>query len=206
MRVLRPSRRGPLLHQSSGPWLANLQYEVDSSVTPGLFWRGSRQVVNFIMAPEQPYRPANHDLNQPGELNLLEIPVSCWTSNFLTKKIDLYLASRLESSRPTPSIYERLLRRTLGPKKWLRPTIGDHRSLIRLAKQYLRRHSERQLVCINIMFHPIELVIGASPYSPNQSEVNRILNNLESLINHFFQAGCTFAKLKEVPNYMNNHN
>jgi hypothetical protein len=186
--------------------LANLHYEVDSSVTPGNFYKGSREVVNFILAPEQPYRPAEHDLNQPGELNLFEIPVSCWTGNSLAKKIDLYLASRLAASRPAPLIWERLLRRTIGRKKWLRPTLGDQRSLIRQAKQYLRRHSEREQLCINIMFHPIELVIGASPYSPNQSEVNRILNNLESLIKYFAQSGCSFAMLKEVQGYMNNPN
>ncbi len=182
--------------------LANLNYEVDSSVTPGLYHRGFNKIVNYIMAPEQPYRPASHDANRKGDLRLFEVPVSCWTDNFLAKAFDSYLVSRLESSHPIPLTFERVLRRTIGRIKWLRPTIGNYSSMIKMSEQYLKRNSKEPIICANIMFHPIELVIGASPYSSNQHEVNRILNNLEVLINYFAQAGCTFVKLKDVPHFI----
>ena len=48
-----------------------------------------------------------------------------------------------------------------------------------------------------VFLTPIE--VGASPYSTDQHEVGRILDNLEVLVKYFMQGGCTFVMLKEVP-------
>lgn len=66
--------------------LAELGYAVDSSVTPGLWWHNSQQVLNFVTAPEQPYRPGAGDVTRPGELPIWEAPVSSWAPSALSRQ------------------------------------------------------------------------------------------------------------------------
>ncbi len=58
-------------------FLQELGYLIDSSVTPDIMWKNTNgNSVNFHGAPYQPYFPSSRDFRKPGELKILEVPVS----------------------------------------------------------------------------------------------------------------------------------
>jgi len=174
-------------------------YTVDSSITPGRYWYNSKQVVNYIMAPEQPYRPKVDDPLSPGSLQLWEVPVSCWTPRAAIRRLMDLQVKLMQSNFRLPQILEKILHTTLFRRCWLRPTSNQPGTLIRLAEEYLRRHSHKSTVIINIMFHTMEMVPGASPYSSSPREVNHIVNNLRAMLNYFTHRQAKFLTLSEIP-------
>jgi hypothetical protein len=183
--------------------LEELGYAVDSTVTPGTCWFNTRQVMNYLEAPEQPYQPSENALTEVGGMSIAEVPVSSWLPNRWGRRLLAYRARSTGVCTSSGKLWERLIYKTIGRLYWLRPTFGSPASLIRQAKNYLRRIEGKPAGCVNIMFHPIELVEGASPYALNRDQVQRILLNLEALINFFAKRRCTFAKLQDIPQLMN---
>ena len=150
--------------------LAGLGYYVDSSVTPHLDWsaRGVADL-SFQDAPSQPYFPDPRQPARPGGSSILEIPVT--------------IRPRLPG---LPWMSRRLERR------WLRPTHGSTRSLLRTARDEIAEHrGQRRPVVLNAMFHNVEVVPGCSPYAHTERAAAGILGRLDALL--------AFARRQEIP-------
>lgn len=179
--------------------LQDLGYKVDSSVTPGLFWENNSQIVSFIHAPEQPYHPDEKDITRHGKLKILEIPVSSWEAWPLGKKVREWLACHPRFNRFFPEIGKKLLLKVTSRIRWLRPTSFSGETLKKWTKNFIKRNLYKKFIVINIMFHPFELVIGASPYSITPNNTYTIYANLRSILNFFFHHNVLFRKLSDIP-------
>jgi hypothetical protein len=154
--------------------LQTLGYAVDSSVTPHMDWsRAGAAGLSFRSAPTQPYWPQPSAPEMVGpRSSLLEVPVTI-----------------------RPSLFSRVpvVGRWLEPR-WLRPTRTKAVELIRIARdeilEALSRDPERPVV-LNTMFHNVEVVPNASPYAGDDSEAEKILSRVDSLL--------AFAAREEIP-------
>jgi len=168
--------------------LADLGYAVDSSVTPFIDWSGAGPgAPDFRQAPFIPYHP---NLNAPttaGNGTVWEIPVT----------IRPRLAQRLP-------IMRRFLARRLRPR-WLRPTWGSAAALIDLARDVwnetpMRADAARAAPPIwNVMFHNVEVVAGASPYSTTEGRAQAIVQRLAQLLRFARAAGARSVGLGDLP-------
>jgi hypothetical protein len=181
--------------------LEKLQYKVESSVTPGTFWESDKQLLNFISAPEQPYCPAVDDITNRGNSVLLEVPISCWPAHACSKYLQNFLAHRIVQGRAIPLILTRILKKTIATLHWLRPTLANPRILRKWIEEYIKRHSHNPVMVINIMFHPIEMVAGASPYAKTSTQVDRIMTNLRAMLAYLKTKDADFVTLSQVPEY-----
>jgi hypothetical protein len=177
-RSFRAGRFG--IGSASLPILADLGYEVDSSVTPLLDWsRTGAGGPSFVEAPLVPYRPDPARPGRrapPGEGGLWEVPVTI----------------RAGWWQRVPVLGPRL------PRRWLRPTWGTGRNLVALARRVLREASDRPVV-LNVMFHNIEVVAGASPYARDERQAAAILRRLAALLAFTRDAGVRSVGLGQVP-------
>ena len=170
--------------------LADLGYTVDSSVTPFVDWSGAGPgAPDFRQAPFIPYHP---DLNTPAQIGngpVWEIPVT----------IRPRLAHRLP-------IMRRFLARRLRPR-WLRPSWGSAAALIDLARDVWNETPARPLAGAaraappiwNVMFHNVEVVAGASPYSATEDHAQAILRRLAQLLGFARAAGARSVGLADLP-------
>lgn len=181
--------------------LEKLGYAVDSSVAPGIYCDNSKQVLNYIKAPEQPYRPAASDVTGRGDLGIWEVPVSCWPANRASQFSQSFFAAYKKAGYRLPKIIERVVRKTTGGLKGLRPTLATPDTLVRWTREFISRHENGGTVILNIMFHPIELIPGASPYALNPAGVEKIANKLRAMIGFIKERQGDFIKLSQVPDY-----
>ena len=172
--------------------LADLGYTVDSSVTPFIDWSGAGPgAPDFRQAPFIPYHPDPHAPATTGQGPGWEIPVT----------IRPRLAHRLP-------VMSRFFARRLRPR-WLRPTWGSAPALIDLARDVwkeaelappARIGSGRAAPPIwNVMFHNVEVVAGASPYSASESRAQAIIGRLAQLLGFARAAGARSVGLADVP-------
>lgn len=165
--------------------LADLGYTVDSSVTPLIDWSGvGPGAPNFQHAPLIPYHPDPHTPGNTGNAPVWEIPLT----------IRPRFAHRLP-------IMRRFIARHLRPR-WLRPTWGSARALIDLARDvwHERTSTERVAPPIwNVMFHNVEVVAGASPYSATEAQARAILRRLAELLAFARAAGARSVGLGDLP-------
>src|SRR5262249_44338461 len=143
-RSFRAGRFG--LSRVSLPLLHRLGYEVDSSVTPTIDWRAKIDgfAFDYTGASTQPYRAAADDPVRAGELSILEGPVTIHEPRL--RQALPWLGARLR-------------------KRWLRPTWSRPAELEEVALTELERQCHRGTVVLNMMFHNVEVVKNASPYS-----------------------------------------
>jgi len=165
----------PPLSYRAGRWgidgrgislLEELGYQVDSSVSPLIDWRGadSRFGPCFRSVPRFPYFPDPSDVCRPGESTVLEVPVSIRLNRSAGAWHSLYLGL----SR------RHILLRGLskcGVLKpiWLRPTYSSSDQMLWLARRMLAEGAP----VLNMMFHSSELSIGTSPYVQSECELAR---------------------------------
>ena len=168
--------------------LADLGYTVDSSVTPFIDWSGAGPgAPNFRQAPFIPYHPDPHAPATAGQGPVWEIPVT----------IRPRLAHRLPIMRG-------FLARRLRPR-WLRPTWGSARALIDLARDVWDEAPPRDATARsappiwNVMFHNVEVVAGASPYSATEDRAQAILDRLAQLLGFARAAGARSVGLSDLP-------
>jgi hypothetical protein len=161
------------LDERALPVLEALGYTVDTSVDP-LLNETRKGGPLFAGAPSSPYRPAYGDVRVPGSARLLEVPVSSGTLPYLGKSLEqLYV-------RLPPLRFRGALKRLGLRPAWLRPSYTSVEEMKALASGLAQRGSP----CFNIAFHSSELLAGGSPYSPDQSSVDRLLGDLEALLDH----------------------
>lgn len=171
--------------------LAELGYEVDSSVTPFSSWRahpgrpGRGGGPDFRHHDARPFRVAG--TAAPG---LLELPVTIMPTYGLTRRSP-WLRDHWQA-RPVRLVRGALRMWPRPQPLWLRPwpeyTLSDLRTVI--------LETERaQLPCAVLMFHSSELLAGASPYRPSQSDVDELLGLLNGLFAWLQARGHEFATL-----------
>lgn len=145
--------------------LERLGYLVDTSVTPHIYWDHPDGGVDYRKAPEQPYVPDAADIARQSALprRILEIPVS---------------------------ITKTLLR---GRRQWFRPWLSSVARMKHVAQRLLRRYGDRSTVVLNMMFHSMEIVPGATPYPQTADEVARYCDDLAAVLSWCKEEGFVFS-------------
>lgn len=153
-------------------FLAQLGYQVDSSVTPGLTWDYKEGFLDFSKWSHHPQW-----ISTP-QGKILELPITILPSNGL---------ALLMHNLP-------LLRRA-ARFEWLRPSWSSGRQMIRLLQK-----GDFQ-ICV-LMFHNIEITAGASPYAQNERQARRILESLSEVFGFCKESGFEFCTASEVAGYV----
>lgn len=165
--------------------LTDLGYHADGSVTPGIMWTNERhpeQRIDFRGAPRGPYHPSARDLAQRGDLPIVEVPITIvprppWWDGAVM------LAQRAVGRRP--SRYPVWLRPSTTSWPWLRWAAG---SVLR----------EDGRAWIHVMFHSVEMIPDASPYSRTVEDAARVFRRLSRLLAFLARQGASFRTLSEV--------
>src|SRR3972149_2958834 len=148
--------------------LENLNYKVDTSVTPNIIWSDEtrERPIDFSNVTAQPYFIKKSNLlEKDSNGKLLEVPVSILKySNLLLKK-----------------------------NIWLRPVYSKFSEMKRLVKLFNKYYSKYGIVVYNMMFHNVEVIPNGSPYTKNEADVNKYLIVLEKFLNY-----CIMNKIKSV--------
>jgi hypothetical protein len=136
-------------------------------------------------APLWPYRPAAEDLAASGDLPIWEIPVTILAQpRWWNLSINTYQRLR---SRPIQD-HPVWLRPSTTSWPWLRWIVGSR----------LRQARSLDFTVFNIMFHSMEVIAGASPYSPTPRAAQRVLGRLNRLLGLFESLGARFLTLSEL--------
>lgn len=154
--------------------LASLGYQVDSSVTPGVRW-------NYVEGTFD-YRSHSPDpvvlVTSGGPI--VEAPITIAHGRWAP----LLTATRLTR------VLGRMVRRP-GRDVWLRPSFASSSDMV-----WLVDHAECPWLVM--MFHSMELVPGASPYSHDIKAVGRLLERMRRVFDHCRRNGITGARLSAV--------
>lgn len=160
--------------------LVKLRYNVDSSITPHISWRGSGGP-DHSRGLEQPYWISETNYYSPdsrGEKKLLEIPITIGEKRF--------------------GSLGRCLPESWLLYSWLRPTHMTVYEMKHLADQYIEKYQNKGSVFLNMMFHSMEIVPNASPYTRSSLGTMLILWRLENIIKYLKKIGCEFITLQEA--------
>jgi len=171
--------------------LERLEYQVDSSVTPGISWRHEGGP-DFRDAPVFPYRPSRLRPDRPGNSRLVEVPVGAGFTRRLPNRVrKLYLHlprwTRVRGllSRDHLDWVEYL---------WLSPWGHPPALLKRVVDDLIAR----EVPLIHLFLHSSELVPGASGYARTMQEVDRLLETLEAVLAHAVERwGCRGVTLSQ---------
>jgi hypothetical protein len=171
--------------------LAELGYEVDSSVTPFVSWRANSGRPGRGGGPDFRHHDAfPFRIVGTGTPGLVEVPVTILPTNALTRRSG-WLRDHWQA-RPV-RLGRRAVRVLPRPQPlWLRPrpeyALGDLQALLLEAE---RTH----LPFAVFMFHSSELLAGASPYRPTQGDIDVLLTLLDELFSCVRARGHEFAML-----------
>lgn len=180
------------------PVLAALGYRVDTTVTPFKTWSFNEgPVLNYWGAPPWPYRPSPADFRRCGSSPLWEVPVTIAVSALLS-----WPRWMVRLLGQHPRWRERLLR-ALGPGAravWLRPLRSKPDELIQVSDAVIRVVPDGRPAVLNMMFHSVELIPGASPYAQTETDVAALLDSIRLLAEHLTRRYAARAStLSEVP-------
>ena len=171
--------------------LCRFGYKVDCSVTPyvkGLLpdradsERVKVELPDYSTFPAEPYFLDEQDISQPGDLPLLEIPMTIVPNYGKTLR----------------SIYEllpgqlcrRLFRAVSGaPVKWFRPSRRRPADLLQVAKTKVEEKAEY----IMFMIHSSEFMPGCNPQFRNEQEIDRLFDNIHGAFQWLHQHGAKGA-------------
>lgn len=168
-------------------FLEELGYLVDSSVTPFMKWEGG---LNFRDAPRNPYFPSYEKICQEGDSKVLEVPVTIGRRLLHPKYLD-YLGPLRWWRRS-----RRVLKKVFGTI-WLRPSWATSKEMLALIHNRVQKSGSEPVV-FNMMFHNVEMIPNASPYSRNSSDVKKLLERIEAVVKKFRSLGGKFVTLSEV--------
>lgn len=181
--------------------LSSLGYLVDSSITPFYSHQFSDRIRNnYWGAQVQPYFPSKFDYRNKGCLNTLEVPITVVNPFFL--KWPRFVV-RLMHNRSF--IHKRLLPR-LGYKipktTWLRPKYSSTEEMIAISDLLIQRMTKNNFTVLNMMYHPNEVIPGASPYAATEEDVNGILLTqkvfFDYLFNRYKVECATISQVREL--------
>jgi hypothetical protein len=149
--------------------LAQLGYQVDTSITPHLCWndKSMESPLDFKNAPEQPYWISEDDIIQEDvKGRLLEVPISiALIKRNVLKELVVSLGGIRHEWRKFKPI-------------WLRPYYSTADQMIKIARQFMMTYENSEHMILNMMFHNVEILPGLSPYTKTESECQRYINQL----------------------------
>jgi len=151
--------------------LQKLGYKVDTSVTPHIRWSEPNATVDFRDAPEQPYFPAKDEIVIPGNFSqdrILEVPVT---------------------------VKPQLLRRS---PLWFRPWFASVDQMKDIVRYQMRKHADKEIVNINMMFHSMEVIEKASPYPQTKADVQKFIDDMVAGLEWCKQEGAEFCGLSTL--------
>lgn len=150
--------------------LQRLGYRVDTSVTPYCKWQEPNASVNFRKAPEQPYFPARKNLSVAEKYS-----------------VDRILEVPI-TVKP----------RWFRAPHWFRPWFATVDQMKKVFRYQLKKHRDKKIVCINMMFHSMEVIEKASPYPQSADDVARFLDDMQSTLSWCAGEGVIFAGLSDL--------
>ena len=179
-RSFRAGRFGISHHTLN--FLEKLGYLVDSSVAPfRKIQFDGRHKVNFWGAPYFPYHPSRNNVTRIGKSNVLEVPISTIIPLYANLPL---IIQRIIGQNPT--LVKRILRKLGFSNRnydliYLRPLRASSDGLIADAEQIINLWKGNTPPILNMMFHSVEVVEGASPYTSSKEDVDLFLKSLEIL-------------------------
>ena len=145
--------------------LAELGYEIDCSVTPGVNWRGKVGAKSggsdYSAAPRTPYlHPAT---------GILEVPVTIRTLHGTRFSLRGSPKAILKSGRDA----------LLGRKVWMRPSLSRYEDMLRVLDMIDGEPGEGKY--IELMMHSSEFMPGGSPYYETPRDIDEMYEQLDAL-------------------------
>ena len=173
--------------------LEGLGYRVDTSVIPGKRWTNRYgQVLDYRSMSSHPFFPV---LNSPNASDptdrLMEIPV--------TIEPDFRFAAKLAwpmfplARGPFRRVYNRLTRST-----WLRPTFSSFDQMRVVVDRVVGSSGSRFPPVLNMMFHTMEVIAGASPYASTDEDAKEILDRIRKIVTLASERDFKFCTLSEA--------
>lgn len=167
------------LDPTSANLLAEMGYLADTTVTPGLSWERNPGCSpgavgsSFAAAPATPYRLHHQDICLPGQLELLEVPVSIIKSGPL---------AHIPAPRVAPQrLIGRMMSRSgLCRPMWLRPGFSSAGQMIEVCDALAASGAP----VLNLMFHSSELLPGGSPKVATAEQSQAFWQSLEAVFAH----------------------
>ena len=157
---------------------------------------------NFIGSPRQPYYPSENDPIKPGNLNILQIPVS--TNFSIVDKLPASLKKiwHLQNKWVYAIKYpiKKKLRTVL-----LRPT-GSKINLeeqFKIIEDYI---SKGESVYFVMMFHNVDFIPGCSPYAKTEADQEKYVQNLTKIIEKIKSYNGEFVTLSEMTKIFKSEN
>jgi hypothetical protein len=164
--------------------LEDLGYEIDSSVTPFMWWWQERgKGVNFLGAPSQPYFPEVGDFRKKGSMKILEVPVT-----LVNRFWERFPRSFLLAMNPLARWQTVLMNVVLGKRLrslWLRPTYSTSGQMMSVTEHLAGKVTDGRLT-LCMMFHSNEATPGASPYHLTEDSVSAFLDRIQSYLLSLF--------------------
>ena len=136
---------------------------------------------NYWGAPLAPYHPSRRDPRRPGSLGLVEVPVTIFVPRLASWPS--FLLRRM-SDRSLRRAWVRAICGGTAEKLWVRPFRGTPEQLASWADTVIARWAGPSAPLVNVMFHSVEAVPGASPYAQTEDEVARLTGGLDHLFRH----------------------
>jgi len=170
--------------------LEKLGYLVDSSVTPGIDWNLPEGRANFLGAKEQPYFPGRENLLEKGNSKVLEVPVSIVPPRL---KKYFYALDKVKVLKLVSAIINTIL-----PPRWLRPSFQNPSGMLGVITKLLKRYGMNNAIVLNMMFHSIEVVPNASPYTKTEDECEALLGRMGMVLEYCTTNNFNFVTLSEL--------
>jgi hypothetical protein len=170
--------------------LEKLGYLIDSSITPGIDWNLSEGRANFLDAPNQPYSPCKENMLKEGDSRILEVPISIISPK--VKKY-FYFLNNIKQLKLLNKIAAKIF-----PIYWLRPSFQNSNEMLYVIKKIIRQHSAKENVVLNMMFHSMEIMPGASPYNKTEQDCNKFMEKIENVLRYCKMSKFSFVTLSEL--------
>ena len=180
--------------------LIDLEYDIDTSVTPFVTWNNYGQGADFSLFPfaGSYYINSNGKIDRQGSHlnNILEIPVSIgfnrtpfrlWSIADNIIRLPLFTKLRL------PGIFDKIY---LLRKIWLSPEFNDANDMLLLSKLLLKSG----INLFNFTFHSTSLIPGLDPFVKTDDELKAFLKNIEDYLRGLRSIGNIISiTSKEIP-------
>lgn len=153
--------------------LIKLGYKVDTSFTPHVNWESPKgNMIFHENVPEQPYFMDQNNLYTTScRREFLEVPISI----IGIKKYCF-----------------------LDKYAWLRPKFSSYKWIKKIIKKIIQKNIGNEIIVLNMMFHSMEVIPGASPYSKNENDVKYYTRTLEKTFQFCRKMGITFCTLEDL--------
>lgn len=156
--------------------LAELGYQADCSVTPGVNWKhhlgdpAGAGGADYRGYPTRPYWLDLDRLDHPGRSSLLELPMTV---------VDPYpkWVTALRDGFAPGTFAKRLFGKVFPGPLWLRPDGRNRRQMVSIVE----RAAAAGEPMVEFMIHSSEFMPGGSPYFPGEREVELLFDDLAAL-------------------------